>query len=106
MAETDAIAQQLDEQRRINVWLQQELERQRHMNTTLRAATAELARAFQGSLNDVEQAIVNGDVSRIHELRSMYQQQWRQHLQQIVGASKQAAPAVRPLGKDVHESNT
>src|SRR5690349_6348245 len=61
MSEPD-LAVQLDEQRRLVAWLQDQLDRQRKMNGELRRAVADLARTFQESLAAAYEAGESGDI--------------------------------------------
>ena len=51
-----------DEARRLNEWLQTELEHQRAVNSELRRAVAELARTFQETLARANEAAESGDI--------------------------------------------
>jgi hypothetical protein len=92
MTTPDNLAEQLEEQRRLVAWLQQELARQRQMNSALRAATADLARTFQAALSEVVRAGDTGDMQRVREVVRTTQTLWRSYVAQIIAASKREPP--------------
>jgi hypothetical protein len=82
------LREQLDEQIRLNEWLQEQLDRQRAVNAELRKAVAEMARAFQESLAAAIEAGDAGDSAAIRRLTRANQQHWQAYLQQIVNAAR------------------
>jgi len=80
-----------DEARRLNEWLQTELEHQRAVNSELRRAVAELARTFQETLARANEAAESGDIERVRRITYENRQAWQQYLQQIVEASQRRA---------------
>jgi hypothetical protein len=93
MTTIDNLAEQLEEQRRLVAWLQQELERQRQMNSALRVAAADLARTFQAALIEVVRAGDTGDLQQVRQVARTTQTQWRSYLAQIIAASKREPPS-------------
>lgn len=82
MAETE-----IEQLRRLNQYLQDELERQRGINGEMRRAVAELARAFQESLARANDAAETGDIERVRQITYENRQAWQAYLQQIVQAA-------------------
>jgi hypothetical protein len=97
MSEPDPTAQ-LDEQRRLIAWLQDQLARQRQMNGELRKAVADLARTFQESLAAAYEAGESGDIDAVRRITRANQANWQGYLQQIVAASSRPAPPEEPQG--------
>jgi hypothetical protein len=91
MSDSD-LATQLDEQRRLVAWLQEQLDRQRQMNGELRKAVADLARTFQESLAAAYEAGESGDIDAVRRITRANQANWQGYLQQIVAASSRPAP--------------
>lgn len=79
---------QLDEQKRLNEWLQRELNKQRDINAELRRAVADLARTFQESLAAAYDAGESGDIERVRTITRANQKNWQQYLQQIIAAAQ------------------
>lgn len=79
---------QLDEQTRLNEWLQRELNKQRDINAELRRAVADLARTFQESLAAAYDAGESGDIERVRTITRANQKNWQQYLQQIIAAAQ------------------
>ena len=77
-----------EEARRMVAWLQKELEHQRGLNSEMRRAVAELARAFQESLARAHDAAESGDMERVRRITIENRDAWQQYLQQIIDASK------------------
>ena len=69
-------------------WLQKELEHQRELNSEMRRAVAELARAFQESLARAHDAAESGEMDRVRRITIENRDAWQQYLQQIIEASK------------------
>ena len=69
-------------------WLQGELERQRALNSEMRRAVADLARAFQESLARAHDAAESGDLERVRRITIENRQAWQAYLQQIIDAAK------------------
>jgi hypothetical protein len=91
MSDSD-LASQLDEQRRLIAWLQDQVDRQRQMNGELRKAVADLARTFQESLAAAYEAGESGDIDAVRRITRANQANWQGYLQQIVAASSRPAP--------------
>lgn len=79
----------LDELHRLVEWYRDELERQRAMNSEMRRAVAELARAFQETLARANDAAESGDIERVKRITFENRAAWQQYLQQIVTAAQQ-----------------
>ncbi|HMO58846.1 MAG TPA: DUF2203 domain-containing protein [Roseiflexaceae bacterium] len=79
---------QLEEAHRLTAWLQQELERQRALNSEMRRAVADLARAFQESLARAHDAAESGDMQRVRRITLENRDAWQQYLQQIIVAAQ------------------
>ena len=77
-----------EEARRMVTWLQKELEHQRALNSEMRRAVAELARAFQESLARAHDAAESGDMERVRRITIENRDAWQHYLQQIIEASK------------------
>ena len=77
-----------EEMRRLIRWLQEELNRQRELNSEMRRAVADLARAFQESLARAHDAAESGDLERVRRLTLENRNAWQAYLQQIVEAAK------------------
>ena len=77
-----------EEARRMVAWLQKELEHQRELNSEMRRAVAELARAFQESLARAHDAAESGEMERVRRITIENRDAWQQYLQQIIEASK------------------
>jgi hypothetical protein len=77
-----------EEARRMAAWLQNELEHQRALNSEMRRAVAELARAFQESLARAHDAAESGDMERVRRITIENRDAWQSYLQQIIEASK------------------
>ena len=77
-----------EEARRMIRWLQGELERQRALNSEMRRAVADLARAFQESLARAHDAAESGDLERVRRITIENRQAWQAYLQQIIDAAK------------------
>jgi hypothetical protein len=88
MAQETRLRELLDEQLRLNEWLQDQLERQRAVNVELRRAVADLARAFQESLAAAIEAGETGDLDAVRRITRANQQHWQAYLQQIVAAAQ------------------
>jgi DNA-binding GntR family transcriptional regulator len=88
VAQEARLRELLDEQLRLNEWLQDQLERQRAVNTELRRAVADLARAFQESLAAAIEAGESGDLDAVRKITRANQQHWQAYLQQIVTAAQ------------------
>lgn len=86
------LEEQLAEQERLIQWLQEQLERQRTMNSELRRAVADLARTFQESLAAAYEAGESGDIEAIRRITRANQQHWQAYLQQIVTAARARPP--------------
>jgi len=69
-------------------WLQAELERQRALNSEMRRAVADLARAFQESLARAHDAAESGDLERVRRITLENRNAWQSYLQQIIEAAK------------------
>lgn len=80
-----------EEARRMIAWLRQELERQRALNTEMRRAVADLARAFQESLARANDAAESGDIERVRRITIENRQAWQSYLQQIIAAAQSPA---------------
>ncbi|KAB8142349.1 DUF2203 domain-containing protein [Chloroflexia bacterium SDU3-3] len=78
---------EIEQLRRLNQYLQDELERQRGINGEMRRAVAELARAFQESLARANDAAETGDIERVRQITYENRQAWQSYLQQIVQAA-------------------
>jgi hypothetical protein len=76
-----------EEARRMAAYLQGELERQRKVNTELRSAVAELARAFQETLARANEAAETGDIDRVRRITIENRAAWQSYLQQIIRAA-------------------
>lgn len=90
--ESMKLEEQLAEQERLIQWLQEQLERQRAMNSELRRAVADLARTFQESLAAAYEAGESGDIEAIRQITRANQQHWQAYLQQIVAAARARPP--------------
>ena len=77
-----------EEARRMVTWLQKELAHQRELNSEMRRAVAELARAFQESLARAHDAAESGEMDRVRRITIENRNAWQAYLQQIVDASK------------------
>jgi hypothetical protein len=77
-----------EEARRMVRWLQGELERQRELNSEMRRAVAELARAFQETLARAHEAAGSGDIERVRRLTIENREAWQEYLRQIIEAAK------------------
>jgi hypothetical protein len=77
-----------EEARRMVTWLQKELAHQRELNSEMRRAVAELARAFQESLARAHDAAESGEMERVRRITIENRDAWQQYLQQIIEASK------------------
>jgi len=77
----------LDEARRLIVYLQSELERQRALNAEMRRAVADMARAFQESLARSHQAAMDGDLERVRQIVIENRRVWQDWLRQIIEAA-------------------
>lgn len=86
------LEEQLAEQERLIQWLQEQLERQRAMNSELRRAVADLARTFQESLAAAYEAGESGDIEAIRRITRANQQHWQAYLQQIITAARTRPP--------------
>ncbi len=95
-----SLEEQLAEQRRLNAWLQSELDRQRKMNDELRKAVADLARTFQATLVETYRAGEDGNVEKIRELARANRAHWQDYLQQIIAASERRRPARQDRGAE------
>ena len=78
----------LDEARRLVAWLRNALEHQRDLNTEMRRAVAELARAFQESLARAYDAAESGDLERVRRITIENRDAWQAYLQQIIEAAQ------------------
>lgn len=85
--------QVLEEANRMIAYLRSELERQRAVNTELRSAVAEMARAFQETLARAYDAGESGDIERVRKITLENRSAWQQYLQQIVRAASTPPPA-------------
>ncbi len=92
MSTVAELAEQLEEQKRLNAWLHTELERQRQINSELRRAVADLARTFQESLAAAYDAGESGDVDRIRSITRANRTNWQNYLQQIIEAAARRPP--------------
>jgi hypothetical protein len=79
--------QELEEARRVTAYLQQELERQRAINSELRRAIADVARAFQETLARANDAAEGGDIDRVRRITYENREAWQEYLQKIVQAA-------------------
>ncbi len=77
-----------EEARRMVLWLQNELERQRALNNEMRRAVADLARAFQESLARAHDAAESGDIERVRQITIENRDAWQEYLRQIIDAAK------------------
>jgi hypothetical protein len=77
-----------EEARRMVRWLQGELERQRALNSEMRRAVADLARAFQESLARANEAAESGDLDLVRRITIENRNAWQGYLQQIIEAAK------------------
>jgi hypothetical protein len=77
-----------EEARRLVAWLQKELAHQRELNSEMRRAVAELARAFQESLARAHDAAESGEMDRVRRITIENRDAWQAYLQQIIEASK------------------
>jgi hypothetical protein len=82
----------LSERERENAWLKSQLERQRAINTELRAAVSELARTFQESLAAAYEAGESGDIELVRRITLANRDNWQNYLSQIVAASRAPLP--------------
>lgn len=80
-----------DEARRMVRWLEGELERQRAINSEMRRAVADLARAFQESLARSHEAALAGDLDRVRRIAIENRNAWQEYLQKII-ATAQSKP--------------
>jgi hypothetical protein len=78
----------LEQAQRMIAWLQGELERQRALNSEMRRAVADLARAFQESLARAHDAAASGDLERVRRITIENRNAWQDYLRQIIEASK------------------
>jgi hypothetical protein len=85
-----------EEARRMATYLRGELERQRAVNTELRGAVAEMARAFQETLARANDAAETGDIERVRRITYENRAAWQQYLQQIVRAATAPIATVEP----------
>ena len=74
-------------------YLQDELERQRAMNSEMRIAVAEMARAFQETLVRAHDAAQSGDLDRVRRVTIENREAWQSYLQQIVAAASRKPEA-------------
>jgi hypothetical protein len=88
-----------EEARRLIRWLEGELERQRAVNSEMRRAVAELARAFQESLARAHDAAASGDLERVRRITIENRDAWQDYLQQIIQAA-QTRPDPEPRMED------
>jgi hypothetical protein len=93
MHNEERLRELLDEQLRVNEWLHDQVERQRAMNTELRRAVADLARAFQETLAAAVEAGDSGDLAAVRQITRANQQHWQAYLQQIVAAAQKRPDA-------------
>jgi len=91
--------ERIAELERLNAWLQEQLERQRQMNSELRRAVADLARTFQESLAAAYEAGESGDIDAVRRITLANQANWQQYLQRIVAAASRPTP----VATDEHE---
>jgi len=77
-----------EEARRMIRWLEAELERQRALNSEMRRAVADLARAFQESLARAHDAAESGDLERVRRIAIENRNAWQHYIQQIIEAAK------------------
>lgn len=80
-----------EEARRMVRWLEGELERQRAINSEMRRAVADLARAFQESLARSHEAALAGDLDRVRRIAIENRNAWQEYLQKII-ATAQSKP--------------
>lgn len=85
MAEEELSA---EEARRLVGWLQSELERQRALNTEMRRAVADMARAFQETLARAHEAASSGDLERVRRITLENREAWQDYLQKIITAAQ------------------
>src|SRR5512145_2697161 len=78
----------LEEARRMVQWLQTELDRQRALNSEMRRAVADLARAFQESLALAYEAAESGEIERVRHITIENRKAWQEYLQRIIEATK------------------
>lgn len=71
-------------------YLRGELERQRAMNSEMRRAVADLARAFQESLARSHDAAQSGDLEQVRRIVLENRQAWQEWLRQIIEAAGRA----------------
>lgn len=77
-----------EEARRLVSWLQSELERQRAVNSEMRRAVADLARAFQETLARAHEAASSGDLERVRRITIENREAWQEYLQKIIAAAQ------------------
>ena len=80
-----------EEARRMVRWLEGELERQRAINSEMRRAVADLARAFQESLARSHEAALAGDLDQVRRIAIENRNAWQEYLQKII-ATAQSKP--------------
>jgi hypothetical protein len=85
MAEDELSA---EEAQRLIGWLQSELERQRGLNSEMRRAVADLARAFQETLARAHEAASGGDLERVRRITIENRDAWQEYLQKIIAATQ------------------
>jgi hypothetical protein len=84
-----------EEARRLARWLQGELDRQRALNSEMRRAVADLARAFQETLARAHDAADSGDLERVRRITIENRDAWQEYLQKII-ATAQTKPENLP----------
>ena len=77
-----------EEAQRLIRWLQSELERQRAVNSEMRRAVADLARAFQETLARAHEAASSGDLERVRRITIENREAWQEYLQKIIATAQ------------------
>jgi hypothetical protein len=77
-----------EEAQRLVRWLQSELERQRALNSEMRRAVADLARAFQETLARAHEAASSGDLERVRRITIENREAWQEYLQKIIATAQ------------------
>jgi hypothetical protein len=85
MAEEELSA---EETQRLVRWLQSELDRQRALNSEMRRAVADLARAFQETLARAHEAASSGDLERVRRITIENREAWQEYLQKIIATAQ------------------
>jgi hypothetical protein len=77
-----------EEAQRLVRWLQSELDRQRALNSEMRRAVADLARAFQETLARAHEAASGGDLERVRRITLENREAWQEYLQKIIATAQ------------------